>query len=666
MRLSRKLLLIPISALIAFIVIWVTIEHFDQQKLILTQRINNKFFPVLNKMLKIQKDLNNIQKIIKDPVALAMDEDNMYKKAKSLFETVMKEYTSIQEIAITQKETLKSIQTETEAWFKSSCALIDNIDNMDINDAMKRNNVLFDQLTENIVRLHENKMSDIALAQKSSESISNDSKDVIDMVLFFCFVVLFTLSYIVFKSIMTTVITSSKIATTISSGDLREFDTSDGDRDSEVGQLISGLDQMRRGFSAIAENVTDQSHKLSIAANFLNDGATSIGSSATNLKEYAQLVAGASAQQSASISAISMRSENIAHLISDLSEGASNISIQIQGMAVSAEQASVSISKVATANEEMSATITSSNTTLANVSESLLSISSSVEELTATLSDVARSCNQARTASSTTTEQANASGLAMKKLNDSAIKIGKVVDVIHDIADQTNMLALNATIEAARAGEAGKGFAVVAKEIKDLARQTAEATGQIAQQISTMQEDCSTAVQNIDAVVISVKDNEGIIESIAESANQHQIVAQQISQSMAEAAAGAEEVAAGSSDMRVVAFEISQNSSDAARGGEEIAQRCAELAETSDSFASKVSNVEDGISDIVQSTNEIHTGIDHVAGAAAELNKSSSSFSAIAETVLESTITIGDISGKMREAVSKFKFSRIKEKLPPT
>lgn len=654
-------MLIPISGLIAFIAIWGTIEHFERQKLVISQKINNVFFPVLNKTIKAQKDLQDVQKMIKDPVALAMDDENTYKKAKTLFELLLKEFSTIQKTAITYNDVIKNIKVDVQSWFDASCALVDDPDNMIIDEAMKTNNDSFELLIQKIGKLQEEQISNISEAQKASQSITRDSRSVIDLVLFFCVIILFALSYIVFKSVMSAVISTSKIANTISSGDLREFEVEHGDEDEEIGQLMSGLDQMRKGFSAIAENVSGQSDKLSVAANFLNDGATSIGSSATNLKEYAQLVAGASAQQSASISAISMRSENIAHLITELSEGANNISIQIQGMAVSAEQASVSISKVATANEEMSATITSSNTTLANVSESLLSISSSVEELTATLSDVARSCNQARTASATTTEQANSGGQAMKKLNDSAIKIGKVVDVIHDIADQTNMLALNATIEAARAGEAGKGFAVVAKEIKDLARQTADATGQIAQQISTMQEDCSRAVQNIDAVVISVKDNEGIIETIAESANQHQTVAQQISESMSEAAAGAEEVAAGSSDMRVVAFEISQNSSDAARGGEEIAQRCAELAETSDSFASKVGNVEDGISDIVQSTNEIHTGIDHVAGAAAELNKSSSSFSSIAEKVLESTVTIGAISKKMREAVSKFKFTKMND-----
>ena len=85
----------------------------------------------------------------------------------------------------------------------------------------------------------------------------------------------------------------------------------------------------------------------------------------------------------------------------------------------------------------------------------------------------------------------------MDELGRASEEIGEVVKLITSIAQQTNLLALNATIEAARAGEAGKGFAVVAQEVKQLAKQTAEATEQIAHKVGGIQQKTGAAVEEI-------------------------------------------------------------------------------------------------------------------------------------------------------------------------
>jgi len=82
-------------------------------------------------------------------------------------------------------------------------------------------------------------------------------------------------------------------------------------------------------------------------------------------------------------------------------------------------------------------------------------------------------------------------------LNEASAAIGDVIQIISSIADQTNLLALNATIEAARAGEIGKGFAVVAGEVKELARETAEATKKVSEQIAALQSSAESVASGI-------------------------------------------------------------------------------------------------------------------------------------------------------------------------
>ena len=97
----------------------------------------------------------------------------------------------------------------------------------------------------------------------------------------------------------------------------------------------------------------------------------------------------------------------------------------------------------------------------------------------------------------------------------SASKIGEVVSLIQDIAEQTNLLALNATIEAARAGEAGKGFAVVASEVKELATQTAKATEAISEQIAGIQSKTDSSVEAIRSISNTMAKVSSSTEAIA-------------------------------------------------------------------------------------------------------------------------------------------------------
>ncbi len=151
--------------------------------------------------------------------------------------------------------------------------------------------------------------------------------------------------------------------------------------------------------------------------------------------------------------------------------------------------------------------------------ETLSTVAASVNELNQATNEIAQSVSETAAATNEAQEKAVAANTAIERLGEHSEKIGGIVEVITSIAEQTNLLALNATIEAARAGEAGKGFAVVANEVKELAKQTAQATDEISSMIGSLQSETTGAVgavEDITEIVARVNDLANTIASAAE------------------------------------------------------------------------------------------------------------------------------------------------------
>jgi len=181
--------------------------------------------------------------------------------------------------------------------------------------------------------------------------------------------------------------------------------------------------------------------------------------------------------------------------------------------------------------------------------ENVQSIASGAEQYSASIQQISQQVEQARGVASDAAERAKASEGVMAVLADSARKIGEVLALINDIADQTNLLALNATIEAARAGEAGKGFAVVATEVKQLAAQTAKATGDIADQINAMQtasDDAARAINDVSGVIERISEYSA---AIAASVSEQSQATSTISDNLRAAAERVTELDAGLSEI---------------------------------------------------------------------------------------------------------------------
>ncbi len=237
-----------------------------------------------------------------------------------------------------------------------------------------------------------------------------------------------------------------------------------------VNQVVAGLNDIARGEG-------DTTKRLAVTSkDEIGDLASAFNLFMEKLQNLLTIISG-NAQD------VDKSSSDLAGLARGLASGATDTSDKSQTVAAATEQMNVNITSVAAAMEEASANITM--------------VASATEEMSATINEIARNSEKARAISGDAVSRTQSASSRMGELGQAAQDIGKVTDTINDISEQTNLLALNATIEAARAGEAGKGFAVVASEIKELARQTAEATNDIKAKIEGVQSSAKDSVSEI-------------------------------------------------------------------------------------------------------------------------------------------------------------------------
>jgi methyl-accepting chemotaxis protein len=180
-------------------------------------------------------------------------------------------------------------------------------------------------------------------------------------------------------------------------------------------------------------------------------------------------------------------------------------------------------------------------------------VARSVGELNGSITELSSATAQVTATAARAVELAAAASAGIEALGRSSQGIADVVGLISDVAEQTNLLALNATIEAARAGEAGKGFAVVAGEVKELARQTADATEDIRHRIAAIQSDVAVSVRTI-------ADVSGVVGEISASQTTIAAAIEEQSAVVADIAREADEAAAAASQTGTAAQDVAQRS----------------------------------------------------------------------------------------------------------
>jgi methyl-accepting chemotaxis protein len=246
----------------------------------------------------------------------------------------------------------------------------------------------------------------------------------------------------------------------------------------------------------------------------------------------------------------------------------------VSNVVACAEELRASAQELFTGSEEAAQVAQATLGRSQDVQSGNTAVSAATAEMTSTVSSIAQSSRDLADSADRAVAASEAANKVVKTLMDANSQISRVTETISSIADQTNLLALNATIEAAGAGEAGRGFAVVASEVKDLARETMQATGSINNQVKDIHgrsEQVATAIEEIDGVIRSVNE---LAATLATAVEEQDITTREISDSIVRSAENSDVIA---KDMDRVSVSAEQ-SNQAARSVLEAADQLRDLA----------------------------------------------------------------------------------------
>ncbi|MBF0111124.1 MAG: methyl-accepting chemotaxis protein [Desulfamplus sp.] len=277
-------------------------------------------------------------------------------------------------------------------------------------------------------------------------------------------------------------------------------------------------------------------------------------------------------------------SVNLRKMISDISEN-SHILLDSSGgiqkiadsLSSGSEKTSMNANTVAVAAEEMSANMNSVAAAMEEASTNIGIVANSAEDITRNINEISRNSDKAREITDKAVKQANRASERVDKLGRAATQIGKVTEAISTISEQTNLLALNATIEAARAGEAGKGFAVVANEIKDLAKQTSDATSEIKKMIDDIQKSTMETVKDIEEISTVINSVNKTVSEIATSVDEQSRTTREIAENVMQASQGISEVNENVSQTSAVSEDIARDISDVNHSAQEMSKNSMNL-----------------------------------------------------------------------------------------
>ena len=270
---------------------------------------------------------------------------------------------------------------------------------------------------------------------------------------------------------------------------------------SKVAEITTSVDSLKTGVAIIfialivvvilsgmflSRSITKPLDNATVLSQALAEGDLTVNVDSRQNDEFGKLLA-----------AEKTMVENIKRIVGQVSGSASTLASSADELSATTEQITSGINDQSNQLEQTSAATSEVSQTIIEVAKNATDASDAAKESVGIANDGKSVVEQTVTSMMKIADNVETSSKSIGELGESSKKIGDIIDVINDIASQTNLLALNAAIEAARAGEQGRGFAVVADEVRKLAEKTSKATEEITSMISKIQHDTDVSVQSM-------------------------------------------------------------------------------------------------------------------------------------------------------------------------
>ena len=281
---------------------------------------------------------------------------------------------------------------------------------------------------------------------------------------------------------------------------------------------------------------------------------------------------------------------NVRNAVEATASASTQISSSSEEMASGAHEQSAQTTEIAGAIEQMTNTIMETTTNASSAAEQAKKAGVAAVEGGDVIKETIKGMNRIAEV------VRNAAG-TVQELGASSEQIGTIVQVIDDIADQTNLLALNAAIEAARAGEQGRGFAVVADEVRKLAERTTKATKEIGDMIKKIQKETEGAVKSMETGTEEVENGRKLAEQSGESLNEIITNANGVVDVINQVAAASEEQSSAAEQISKSVEGISTVTQQSAEGVQQIARAATDLNDLTVNLQDLISQFEIGSSE---------------------------------------------------------------------